>query len=173
MAEQKLVIVFDENISYRIGNAFAAFCVDRPWLTIKLMEKGTKDRDWLDGAFPIDPPHVVIARDNVLRPSGQLRAWVRGGLTVIILDDRLGNVAIEHLAAHLFRWWPAILATARGSSSQAAFTVPVRFTNKLRLPKWQLKTRRRRTAGRKKPATRKQQAAQARRKDGRQGNLDI
>jgi hypothetical protein len=78
MAGQELVIVFDESISYRIGNAFAAFCVDYPGLTIKYMKPGTKDRDWLDGEFPIDPPHIVIARDSVLRPTGQLRAWVRG-----------------------------------------------------------------------------------------------
>lgn len=85
MAQQELVIVFDESISYRIGNAFAAFCAGYPGLTIRPMKKGAKDRDWLDGEFPIDPPHVVIARDSVLRPSGQLRAWVRGGLTIVII----------------------------------------------------------------------------------------
>jgi hypothetical protein len=172
MAEQELVIVFDESVSYRIGNAFAAFCIDYPGLTIKSMKSGTKDRDWLDGEFPIDPPHVVIARDSVLRPSGQLRAWVRGGLTVVIIDDRLGNIAIDHLAAHLFRWWPTILATARGSPRQAAFAVPVKFVNRARLPKWNFKGRRRRVAG-KRRGTKKQKAALARRRDDRQGDLDV
>jgi hypothetical protein len=172
MAQQELVIVFDESISYRIGNAFAASCVDYPGLTIKPMKPGTKDRDWLDGEFPIDPPHVVIARDSVLRLSGQLRAWVRGDLTVVIIDDRLGNIAMEHLAAHLFRWWPTILATVRGSPRQAAFAVPVKFVNKARLPKWNLKGRRRQVAG-KRRGTKRQKAALARRKDGRQGVLPV
>jgi hypothetical protein len=172
MAEQELTIVFDESISYRIGNAFAAFCVDYPGLTIKPMTPGTKDRDWLEGEFPISPPHVVIARDSVLRPSGQLRAWVRGGLTVVIIDDRLGNITNEHLAAHLFRWWPTILATVWGSPRQAAFAVPVKFVNKGRLPKWSLKGRRRRRAGKRRP-TKMQKAALARRRDGRQGNFDL
>lgn len=172
MALPELVIVFDESISYRIGNAFAAFCADYPGLTIKPMKVGTKDRDWLAGEFPINPPHVVIARDNVLRPSGQLRAWVRGSLSIVIIDDRLGNIAIEHLAAHLFRWWPTILATVRGSPRQAAFVIPVKFVNKTRLPRWNLKNRRRRNAG-KRRETKNQKAALARRKDGRQGSLDL
>jgi hypothetical protein len=74
MAEQALAIVFDESISPRICWALAGFCRDDPSISFQAMPRGTKDVDWLDGMFPAEPPHIVIAKDSVLRPRAQTLA---------------------------------------------------------------------------------------------------
>ena len=172
MAEQTLVIVFDESISHRICSAFAGFCDGDRLLSFRSMVRGTKDERWLDGAFPEEPPHIVVTKDSVLRPKGQTLAWLRGGLTVVIVDNRLGNVLLQDLAAHLFRWWPAILATVRGTPRQGAFVVPKRFTKRSQLPKWSPRSRKRRVTKRPQVVGRKKTDI-ARRRDRRQSVFEF
>jgi hypothetical protein len=172
MAEQNLVIVFDQSISPRICRALEGFCLDDRSISFQVMTSGTKDSDWLDGEFPSEPPHVVIAKDSVLRPHGQTLAWLRGGLTVVIVDGRLGNVTLEHLAAILIRWWPAIRATIKASPRQSAFIVPVRFAKRDRLPKWVRKPRKKRKATQP-PASKKRKASDPQRLDNRQLTLEL
>jgi hypothetical protein len=159
MGEQTLVIVFDESISHRICSAFAGFCDGNRILSFRSMARGPKDERWLDGAFPEEPPHVVITKDSVLRPKGQTLAWLRGSLRVAIVDNRLGNMLQQDLAAHLFRWWPVISATVRDTPRQGAFMVPKGFTKRTRLPSWFLKKRPRRVVRKATNASRKKARA--------------
>ena len=92
MAQPTLVVVFNENISPRICRAIEGFCQGDPSIAFRVMEQGRKDADWLADEFPTDPPHVVIAKDSVLRPRAQTLVWLRGGLTIVIVYGRLGNI---------------------------------------------------------------------------------
>jgi hypothetical protein len=144
MAESSIIVVFDESISPRVCGAIEGFCSGDPPFTFKMMPRGTKDNEWLSGFFPSDPPHVVIAKDSVLKPRAQTLLWLKGGLTVVVVDGRFGNIPLEHLGAILLRWWPAISATIRGNPRHGAFVVPTRFVKRDRLPKWVRKPRKRR-----------------------------
>jgi hypothetical protein len=172
MAQQRLVVVFDASISPRICWAIQGFCSNDPTLQFKCIDSRLKDDEWLDGEFPAEPPHAVIAKDSVLRPRGQALVWLKGGLTVVIVDGRLGNIGLEQLAGLLLRWWPVIEATIRGTPRHGAFMVPVRFTKRTRLPKWTLKPRQKKKAVRKRLSVRQKQE-HARRRDNRQGRLDL
>jgi hypothetical protein len=137
MAQPPIVVIFDESISPRIASAIAGFCAGHDTrFRFDVMLPGTKDRDWLSGYFPADPPHVVIAKDSVLRPKAQTLLWLKGGLTVVVVDGRIGNITLEHLAGTLLRWWPAISATIHSNPRQGAFVVPSRYAERDRLPKW-------------------------------------
>jgi hypothetical protein len=109
-----------------------------PHLTFRAMDdlhrRGTLDRDWLV-QFPDEPPHIVITKDDkLLRETSQLKAWIAGGLTVVIFGSEFGNVAQEEMAATLLRWWPTILMTVSAQPRRTAFTVPVAFRQIERLP---------------------------------------
>ena len=170
MARAELVVVFDECISPRIAAAVEGFCRGQAGLTFGRVADGTKDLDWLQGRFPADPPHVMITKDSVLRPRAQTLVWLRGGLTVVIVDQRLGNITLEHLAATLLRWWPAIAATIAATPRQGAFVVPSKFSKRERLPKWTRTPRKARKA-RKPPQSKTKKAAKARSRDQRQTTL--
>ncbi len=172
MVKQSLVLVFDESISPRICWAIEGFCREDTSLTFRTMDRGLKDADWLAGEFPPDPTHVVITKDSVLRPRGQTLVWLRGGLTVVIIDGRLGNMLVPHLAAILIRWWHTIEQTVRGTPRQGAFVVPLRFVQRDRLPKWSLKKRRRKVK-RTKRIRKRQKVGRVHRSDLRQGNLEL
>jgi hypothetical protein len=173
MALQKLIVVVDESISHRICFALAGLYDGNPFVEFRPMPKGAKDEDWLDGEFPDEPPHVILLKDSVLKPKGQTRAWLSGGLTVVMVDDRLGNILTEHLAAHLFKWWPTTFATVQGSPRRSAFVIPVRFTNRPRLPKWSRKPRRKPSLKRTKPIVESEKKKKARSRDKRQTSLNL
>jgi hypothetical protein len=116
----------------------AGYHENHPALTFKAMDdfhaQGTEDRDWLVG-FPDDPPHVVITKDDaLLKETGQLRAWIKGGLTVVILGPEFANLKREQMASTLFQWLPTILRTIQAHPREAAFSVPERFSNMEYLP---------------------------------------
>ncbi|MGG5823960.1 hypothetical protein [Falsiroseomonas sp. HW251] len=138
MAGQPLVVVLDACLSFRLARMLAGYHENHPTLTFKAMDdfhaQGTEDRDWLVG-FPDEPPHIVITKDDaLLKETGQLRAWIKGGLTVVIFGPEFANLKREQMAATIFQWLPTIVRTIQASPQEAAFSVPTRFSEMERLP---------------------------------------
>ncbi|MBW6398649.1 hypothetical protein KPL78_12360 [Roseomonas sp. HJA6] len=138
MAREPLVIVVDACLSFRFARMLAGLYEQHPALTFRAMDDlhppGTLDRDWLV-RFPEDPPHVVITKDDkLLRETGQLKAWIAGGLTVVIFGSDFGNIVQEDMAATLLRWWPTILRSISAQPRRTAFAVPPTFRQIDRLP---------------------------------------
>ncbi len=138
MARQPLVVVLDACLSFRLARMLAGYHQNHPTLTFKAMDdfhaRGTEDQQWLVG-FPDDPPHIVITKDDaLLKETGQLRAWIKGGLTVVIFRPEFANLKREQMASTIFQWLPTIIRTIQDSPREAAFSVPARFSEMVRLP---------------------------------------
>jgi hypothetical protein len=118
----------------------AGYHENHPIYTFKAMDdlygRGTPDADWLQH-LPDDPPHIVITKDDgLLKDSGQLRAWIRGGLTVVIFGPDFANLKREEMAIALFRWLPTIIRTIADHPRGMAFGVPAAFRQLDRLPEY-------------------------------------
>lgn len=116
----------------------AGFHESHPSLSFRAMDDikppGTLDREWLVD-LPDDPPHIVITKDEaLLKESGQLRAWISGGLTVIIFGSEFANLKREEMATTMFRWWPTILRTITANPRGRAFQVPTTYREMDQLP---------------------------------------
>ncbi|MCC6419253.1 MAG: hypothetical protein IT429_13540 [Gemmataceae bacterium] len=170
MAGQRIVAVLDECLSFRLARMLAGYHENHPQLAFKAMQdlhrRGTLDREWLQ-RFPDHPPHVVITKDDaLLRETGQLRAWIKGGLTVVIFGPEFANQKREEMAIAIFRWLPTILRTVDMHPRGRAFGVPSAFRRLDVLPDYippahRRRPRRPKASTTRATATRQRQAAAA------------
>ena len=98
-----------------------------------LFERTVPDHHWI-GSLADQRGWIIITKDRMKKGRLEHQALARAGLPVFVLVAHWNRASFWEQSANIIRWWPKIIAQARGIEGGAMFEVPwqIRGGGKLR-----------------------------------------
>lgn len=124
-------IMIDENISQRLARSLRDIAGVTEYQIVHVRErapKGTLDPDWIRG-FAADGGTAIVSADlNIRQKPIELLAIMDTGLISFFMPGQWQRCSRWFKAAHLCRWWPAIVQHIHDGVAGDSWEVPLGFS---------------------------------------------